>query len=265
MSPRRRLVVLVLVIVLVGIAVAVAIGRATQGNDVARARPGPVLLVPGYGGGTESLEELAAILRADGRAAVVVPPVGDGTGDLREQVTALDRAAADQLDSGAPSVDVVGFSAGGVIARLWAEESEGGEVARRIITLGSPHQGAEIAQLGGLLGSGVCPEACQQLTPGSELLAGLAPTPPGPSWTAVWTSDDNVVTPPESGRLEGAVNVRVQDICADADVGHGELPTDPLVVGVIVRALGGTPLEEPPESARCSDLRETGQGLSGPR
>lgn len=266
MSPRRRLVVIVMVIALVGIAVGVAVGRVfSDESEVARDRPGPVLLVPGYGGGTRSLEDLAAMLRVDGRDAAVVPPVGDGTGDLRDQVAALDRAAADRLGAGADSVDVVGFSAGGIVVRLWAEESGGAEVARRIVTLGSPHHGAELAQLGALFGSDVCPEACQQLAPGSDLLAALGPAPSGPRWTAVWTSDDTVVTPPESGRLEGAVNVRVQDICRDADVGHGQLPTDPLVVAVVVRALGTSPLEEPPAATRCDDLRETGRALAGTR
>ncbi|GAA4095056.1 esterase/lipase family protein [Actinomadura miaoliensis] len=89
----------------------------------------PPALVPGYGGG----------------AAFVLDLPGDGTGDLREQARALDRRLGEALRGGAPSVDVVGHSAGGVVARLWAAEHDGARKARRIVSLGSPHRGAQLA------------------------------------------------------------------------------------------------------------------------
>ena len=107
-----------------------------------------MLLVPGYGGSTTSLEVLAARLRAAGREAVVVPLPGDGTEDLTCDVPPLVAAAAQAaLAGGAPSVDVVGYSAGGVVARLW-EAAGGAAVTRRVVTLGSPHHGTSVAGLG---------------------------------------------------------------------------------------------------------------------
>src|SRR5437763_8520103 len=93
-SPRRRLVALlaaaVLVLVLGGVAVRAATGSkpppAAAPAAPAPQRPGPVLLLPGYGGSTSSLERLAATLRArTGRDVRVVRAVGDGTGDLTAQ------------------------------------------------------------------------------------------------------------------------------------------------------------------------------------
>lgn len=254
MSPRRRLLFLVtglLVAALVAVALTPRVAGWIDGGEgpaaaVAQDRPGPVLLVPGYGGGTGSLRQLAARLRASGRTAVVVELPGDGTGDLRRQAAAVEGAVTAQLSGGAASVDLVGFSAGGVVVRLWAQEYDGPARARRIITLGSPHHGARIAAAGAAVVPGACPVACQQLAPGSRLLADLeSPVPTPPMWLSVWTIDDETVTPPESARLPGAVNVELQSICPQARPGHGGLPTDPTVTRLVLATLGPAPLVTP--------------------
>jgi pimeloyl-ACP methyl ester carboxylesterase len=249
-SPRRRLLVLAAALIVAGLVAALAVPRLVdrfRGDAaVAQDRPGPVLLVPGYGGGTGALESLAERIRATGRSATVIPPPGDGTGDLRVQAAALDRAVGDALKAGAASVDIIGYSAGGVVARVWAQEHDGRERARRIITLGSPHHGARIAAIGATAVPGACPTACQQLAPGSSLLAGLrSPVATTPAWLSVWTSDDQTVTPPDSSRLPGAVNVVLQSVCPTARTGHGGLPTDPTVTRLVLDALGPRPLAEP--------------------
>ncbi len=70
-----------------------------------------------------------------------------------------------------------------------------------------------------MFASGACPSACQELVPGSRLLDGLNAgdeTPDGPGWMSVWTDQDTVVTPPDSARLAGAVEVVVQEVCPGA-------------------------------------------------
>jgi pimeloyl-ACP methyl ester carboxylesterase len=147
---------------------------------------------------------------------------------------------------GGGSVDIVGHSAGGVVARLWVQEHDGAHKARRVVTLGSPHHGATIAAAGVAAASAVCPTACQQLAPGSRLLGGLRmPVPTPPRWLSVWTERDEIVTPPDSARLDGAVNVVVQSLCPDSVVGHGGLPTDPFVSALVLAALGPGPLATP--------------------
>ncbi len=54
--------------------------------------------------------------------------------------------------------------------------------------------------------------------------------------------------------LEGAENVRVQDVCSGATLGHGDLVSDPLALGLVLRALED-PAARPP--LRC-DLRAEG-------
>ena len=228
---------------------AVAIGGyfvlrpGTTTPSLAQDRPGPVLLVPGYGGATEGLQVLATKLRRDGREAVVVATTGDGKGDLTDQARVLARAANDAMSrSGASSVDVVGYSAGGLVARLWVADLGGARVARRVVTLGSPHHGTDIAALGAGLLPSLCPVACQQMAPGSDLLRGLnAQRPTGPTFVSIWSTVDQVVTPPDSARLDGALNLTVQSVCADSTVDHGALPSDPVSSNIVINELAAGP------------------------
>ncbi|WP_326834563.1 lipase [Amycolatopsis rhabdoformis] len=255
LSPRRRLLVaMVALVVLAGVVItAVSLSGGSSDSDAvpragspAQDTPGTVLLVPGYGGGRGSLEQLAdRVHRATGRPTEVLTLAGDGTGDLLAQVAVLADAVERAYVGGAPSVDVIGYSAGGVVARLWVAREGGEHQARRVITLGAPMHGTTLATAGGVLAPGACPTACQQLTPGSALLRGLPPIPPGLPWLSVWTRLDQTVTPPESARLDGAVNVALQQVCPADTAAHGDLPTDPAVTGLVLAALGTAPLSAP--------------------
>ena len=102
-------------------------------------RSGPVLLVPGYGGSTLALEVFADALDAAGRDVRIVEENGPGTGDLRDRAGDLDRAVEATLEeTGASSVDIVGYSAGGVVLRIYVADLDGGSTVRRAITLASP-------------------------------------------------------------------------------------------------------------------------------
>lgn len=250
LSPRRRALLIaaavVMAVAVTTVAAALLGGGDRLGPVPAQDRPGPVLLVPGYGGDTGGVSVLAERIRATGREAIVVGLPGDGTGDLGRQADTLDEYVAVALRAEVPSVDVIGYSAGGVVARVWVQEHDGGRKARRIITLGSPHHGAGLAAAGAAAVAGSCPVACQQLAPGSRLLAGLdTPVPTPPAWLALWTLQDETVTPPDSARLEGAVNVALQEVCPDLRVGHSGLPTDPVVTEVVLAAIGAAPLRAP--------------------
>ena len=246
---------MVLVVLLGGIAAVVAAlaRRSPPVEAVPQDRPGPVLLVPGYGGSTASLQVLADALTAGGRDARVVRPGGSGTQDLRDQAEGLARAVDSALDeTGAPSVDLVGYSAGGVVVRLYVADLGGGSTVRRAVTLAAPHHGTDLAALAGSLGSAACPEACSQLDPDSDLLRRLNAgdeTPDGPVWVALWTEDDKTVVPPTSGRLDGALGYAVQDVCPALVVGHPDVPRAPEVAAMVEAAIGtGRPAEPGPEA-----------------
>ena len=244
LSPQRRRLVLgagSLALLLIMTVAVIAAVRAGAVSPVPQTGPGPVLLVSGYGGNVDSLQPLAAALRSAGRAVVVVEPVGDGTGDLRQQAAHLAEVAERvRDDAGAPSVDVVGYSAGGVVARLWARDEGGAGVARRVLTLGSPHHGTSQAALSAEFAGG-CPAACEQLVPDSDLLRRLNAgdeTPAGPLWATVRSTSDQVVTPVDSAALSGALNIVVQEVCPGSNAAHSDLPRNPVVVAALSSVLG---------------------------
>ena len=259
LSPARRrfvggllaLVVAVVAVVAGTVAVRALRGDAAEVTPVAQDAQPPVLLVPGYGGATSDLEPLAAALRAQGRDATIVHLAGDGTGDLHVQAGVLQTAVREALRGGAASVDIVGYSAGGVTARLWLRAYDGGSVARRIVTLGSPQHGTDLASLAADIAPDSCPAACRQLVTDSDLVRSLNSgdeTPPGPRWVSIWTTDDRVSTPPETASLEGALDFSVQSVCAGRQVTHGQLPTDPAVMAMVLSELRRTPPTLPPAS-----------------
>jgi triacylglycerol lipase len=258
---RRRLAIALAVIVAVAALVGSILAATADGHPgsrpVSQNQPGPVLLVPGYGGSVTGLNTLAEHLRAGGKTADVVHLPDNAQGDLGAQARVLDDAVRTALRaSSASSVDVVGYSAGGVVARLWARDYGGAAVARRIVTLGSPQHGTELAALGSLL-PGACPTACRQLMPDSTLLGGLnsgSETPAGPTFVSIWTTSDEVVVPADSARLAGALNMTVQSICSASDVTHSNLPTDRVVQGIVADELAaGPPL--PLGAADCARLQ----------
>jgi triacylglycerol lipase len=265
LSPRRRMFIAGASLVVAAAAILGGL-KAAGAFTPAAARPNPsvpgvVVLVPGYGGSTAGVDVLAAHIRGLGMSAEVVTLPGNGTGDLGAQAVVLNGYVSRALRSGAGQVDVVGYSAGGVVTRLWDEQDAGAQKVRRIITLGSPLNGTRIAAAGNAADPTACPLACQELVPGSTLLTRLRSVPLGraPGWLSLWTTDDQTVRPPDSARLAGAVNVPLQSVCPGVMIQHSQLPTSPLVIGIVLRALGSGPLTAP-GPADCAALQALGQG-----
>ena len=242
-------------VVLISASVAAYFLGARPADPVAQDQLGPVLLVPGYGGSTDALDVLAAALRDAGRDASVVQLAGDATGDLTIQAGVVDKAvAAAMARTGAETVDVIGYSAGGVTVRLWLEEFQTASVVRRVVTLGSPHHGTSLAALALDLAPDACPIGCQQLATDSDLLRSLNAkneTPSGPSWVSIWSTNDRTVVPPESAALDGALNIAVQSICPESVISHGNIPRAPTAIAMAIHVLqSGAPTA--PTAAQCA-------------
>jgi len=48
--------------------------------------------------------------------------------------------------------------------------------------------------------------------------------------------------PADSARLAGAVNVPIQSVCPGHQVSHSQLPTDPVVIDLVLQAIGRGPI-----------------------
>ncbi len=128
-----------------------------------------------------------------------------GLGDLRTAATAIGtRLDRIMQERGLGQVDVLAHSAGGLSARWYVRHYDHDDNVRRLITMGSPHEGTRSAGL--VPGRGLIP----QVRPGSRFLSELNegdPTPGPTLYTAVWTHVDGVIVPASSARLPSAWNV----------------------------------------------------------
>ena len=96
--------------------------------------------------------------------------------------------------SGAARLILVGHSMGGLVARAYLRRHGAAQV-QRLVTLGTPHGGSELARFG--LG-----ENARQMRPGSPWLASLGAPPV--ATLIIYSVHDNYVRPPSCLELPGA-------------------------------------------------------------
>lgn len=215
----------------------------------------PVVLLHGYGTPPTSMRALARRLELAGRDAIAVRLPDRGTARVRVSAARVARAVRAQERR---RVDVVGFSAGGLVARAYIDFSGGVRRVVNAVMLGTPNHGADVAALAAAVDPSLCDPACRDLRPGSALLTALNrgdETPGDIAYTSIFSGSD-VVAPEPTASLDGARNVRLQDVCARATVGHGELLDDPLVLGLVLRAIGEVELSG--DEPTCEQLRAIG-------
>lgn len=193
-----------------------------------------VVLIPGYGGSTQPLAALASSLKAAGRTVLVLN-IDDGQGDLRLYADRLLSLTAEG------PVDVVGYSAGGLVARAAVQSSPGS--FHRVVTVGSPHNGTVLASLGAMFAPDACPTACAQMASSSEFLSSL-PSPADPLRVlSIYSSSDDVIRPADSSVLDGAANVEVGQQCAAPGLDHSSLPAAPVTSALVESFLAtGSPV-----------------------
>lgn len=186
----------------------------------------PVVLVGGFANSVSGWNEWKRSLEADGFEVHVFDPPTVGLGDM-------ERAARDvaafveevRRRTGRARVDVIGFSEGGVLARMAARYHGAAAGIDRIVSLATPHRGIAARPLYEVL-RGVrllleaTPEAAIQLVEGSDLLQRIERedhdlrdargAARAPRYASLFSISHDLIVTPWSSWLEGAVNVPVR-------------------------------------------------------
>jgi len=157
----------------------------TLGDKLDRLPPGivdPVVLVGGYANFDDSWRSWARSLARDGIPVFVVTVPGNATGDLDEGARHLAQEVAKVLaDTGARRVDLVGFSAGGLIARQYVKFHAARDAVDAVVTLATPNNGIGMGGVLGAIGGAlsdpllrvIAGKSAPQMRRGSSFLAHL--------------------------------------------------------------------------------------------
>ena len=202
-----------------------------------------VLLHGTLGSVAASYSPLVAALRTDHRCVYGLDYGDEGVGPVADSA----RAFADLVEqvrrrTGAPTVDVVAYSQGGLVLRTALRLDGLADRVAVAVLLAPSFHGTDsplVAQVPGFL----CP-ACRDQVVGSPLLRQLdvgGDLDGSVRYAVLSTRDDTVVTPvagqPPRGPADRVVTLVVQDHCAGAVIGHVALPSEPGTISWVLAAL----------------------------
>ena len=197
----------------------------------------PVLLIHGYGCNSGYWHAMSRALDRAGLThyALSLEPVFGG---IDEYVPLVERAVETMLrETGQEKIVIVAHSMGGLVARAWLRSRGSARAARaaRVITLGTPHRGTGLANFGvglnaeqmrwrGSIESGRASDWLCQLerdeTPETRAL-----------FVSIYSRHDNIISPPSSSCLDGALNISY------AGIGHVALGLDPRIHARVIEEI----------------------------
>lgn len=183
----------------------------------------PIVLVHGFYANAAFWHPMKPELRAAGwnnLFSLNLEPIFTSIDEYARQLE--DRIVEVCTRCGTDSVIVVAHSMGGLVARACARRAPGR--VRRLVCLGSPHQGTVLASL-------VPSITTRQMRRGSDWLNDLNSGDPGVAITNIYSEHDNIVVPQTSAALPGTENIALQG------VGHLEMAFSPALHRVLNGAL----------------------------
>ena len=183
----------------------------------------PVILVGGYANSVSGWNEWKRSLEADGFQVFIFDPPTVGLGDMEESAKAVAAFILEVRRKTGRKVDVVGFSEGGVLARMAVARLGALGSVDRLVSLATPHAGVPLSGLYDAL-KGIeflrraIPPASAQLLDGSDLLLRIARDdehlrhgrdPRAPRYASVFSRTLDPIITPWASALQGAVNIPV--------------------------------------------------------
>ena len=133
--------------------------------------------------------------------------------------------------TGYERIHVIGHSLGGLIARYYVQRLAGDRHVHTLVTLGTPHQGTQLAWSAPLL------PLVRQLTPNSSVMQELAEPAPGcrTRFVAFYSDIDHLIVPSRNARLDHP-DLNVRNIAASG-VGHLSMANNGRIAFTIAGAL----------------------------
>lgn len=191
------------------------------------------------------------------------------TGDIQQSAEYVARAIEVMADRSGEKVDIIGHSQGGLSPRWAIKYFPSATSVDDYVGLASPNHGSAAADRR-LDRDGTCPAACWQMRTESEFINALNDgdeTPGDVSYTNVFTTNDELVIPYTSSRLDGASNVIIQDVCGGRPIDHfliaGDAVTWELAVDALANDGGADP--ERLRGLTCLKLALPGATLDWPQ
>lgn len=202
----------------------------------------PVLLIQGYGASRRVFCILEERLRKDGCSVFSLNLGGFLDKFNTNPIPHLARHVAEKIDTLYKRYNireklvVIGHSKGGLIGRCYIKEFQGHRRVKKLITLGTPHNGNPWAMLGLLTPLGVVSKSLRQMAPLSPFIRRMnrTPWPPGIEIISIYSKEDTIVPFPSPILKVPAKSKRIKNLEVD-DCGHAEFLSKKKVYELIRR------------------------------
>ncbi len=187
----------------------------------------PVILIHGFYSDSYALTKVSDYLKNLGKSVYSIDLTpNDGSIPIEDYAEQLSQFINSNF-SPQQSLDLVGFSMGGLVCRYYLQRLGGLKRAENLVTVASPHQGTLTAHV-------TWYDACKQMRPESDFLQDLNSdeyTLNQINCTAIWNPLDFVILPAESSKLLAGNSVMIP--C----VHHSSVTEDERVFEAIAKAL----------------------------
>jgi len=221
------------------------------------AHPYPVVLVPGtFENMAKNWATMSPALKSQGYCVFALNYGAtngvDATGPVADSARQLAPFVEKVLAStGARKVDLVGHSQGGMMPRYYLGFLGGADKVNHLVGIAPSNHGTrglitptpDAVPPATSVGGSNC-QACADQQAGSPFLTELnsiGDTVPGPAYTVISTTHDEVVTPYPSQFLAGparqVTNITIQDKCPADVIDHDQAPNDPVTQRLVSDAL----------------------------
>jgi triacylglycerol esterase/lipase EstA (alpha/beta hydrolase family) len=179
----------------------------------------PVVLLHGVGCNAGVWDGFRRYLETRGLGPVYALSYGPPLASIEHFADQLaEKIGMIEARTGAGQVLLIGHSMGGLVARAYLRKA-GGTRVRKLITIGTPHEGSRHAWL-------MSGTALAEMRPGSPFLTelnGTAAQAAGVPVVSLWSWHDSMVTPQTSSRLAWAENIVIEGVAHNALLGDRDV------------------------------------------